>query len=78
MKDGAILSDFKGVLQTELYARYNTVCLPDKAVRAGCWARVRRKFIELEKIAGKDVWGAREIRSSSIKQSRRNVTQKRL
>jgi transposase len=51
----AILSDFKGILQTDLYAGYNEVYVPDKAVRAGCWAHVRRKFIEIEKLAGKDV-----------------------
>lgn len=57
----AILSDFKGILQTDLYAGYNTVYLPEKTVRAGCWAHVRRKFIEVEKIAGKDVRVALEI-----------------
>jgi transposase len=51
----AILSDFTGILQTDLYAGYNQVYVPEKAVRAGCWAHVRRKFIEIEKIAGKDV-----------------------
>ncbi len=57
----AVLSDFKGILQTDLYAGYNEVYTPDKAVRAGCWAHVRRKFIEVEKLAGKDVKVALEI-----------------
>ena len=57
----AILSDFKGILQTDLYAGYNEVYVPDKAVRAGCWAHVRRKFIEVEKLAGKDVKVALEL-----------------
>ena len=57
----AILSDFKGILQTDLYAGYNEVYVPDKAIRAGCWAHVRRKFIEIEKLAGKDVKVALEI-----------------
>ena len=34
----AILSDFKGVLQTDLYAGYNQVYVPEHTSRAGCWA----------------------------------------
>lgn len=68
----AILSDFKGVLQTDLYAGYNQVYVPDKAVRAGCWAHVRRKFIEIEKLAGKDVKVALEIIAKLYKAEPKN------
>lgn len=51
----AILSEFKGVLQTDLYAGYNQVYVPEHSVRAGCWAHVRRKFLEVLKLAEKDV-----------------------
>lgn len=57
----AVLSDFKGILQTDLYAGYNEVYVPEKAARAGCWAHVRRKFIEVQKLAGKDVQVALEL-----------------
>ena len=51
----AILSGFKGILQTDLYAGYNKVYVPKTTQRAGCWAHVRRKFISVQKLAGKDV-----------------------
>lgn len=51
----AILSDFKGVLQTDAYAGYNQVYVPEQTIRAGCWAHVRRKFIGIQKLSGKDV-----------------------
>lgn len=47
----ALLSGFKGVLQTDLYAGYNQVYVPETTVRAGCWAHVRRKFLEATKIS---------------------------
>lgn len=56
-----LLDQFKGVVQTDLYAGYNTVYVPDHAVRAGCWAHVRRKFIEIQKLASKDVTVALEL-----------------
>lgn len=49
----SLLDKFKGVLQTDLYAGYNQVYVPEQAVRAGCWAHVRRKFIEIQKLASK-------------------------
>jgi hypothetical protein len=54
----AILSDYKGVLQTDLYAGYNQVYVPEHTIRAGCWAHVRRKFLSIQKLAEKDVQGA--------------------
>ena len=49
-----IYKDFKGTLQTDAYAGYNPVVLPDKVVRIACLAHVRRKFIECEKICSKE------------------------
>lgn len=48
----ALLDGYTGVLQTDLYAGYNTVYVPDGCIRAGCWTHVRRKFIEIQKLAG--------------------------
>jgi len=49
----ALLYGFKGTLQTDLYAGYNQVYAPEQSVRAGCWAHVRRKFLEIQKLASK-------------------------
>jgi hypothetical protein len=49
-----ILSDFQGILQTDLYAGYNQVYVPVHTRRAGCWAHVRRKFLGIQKLAGRD------------------------
>lgn len=58
----SLLSGFKGILQTDLYAGYNTVYVPEQAIRAGCWAHVRRKFLEIRKLASEsDVGKALEL-----------------
>ena len=57
----AILSGFAGVLQTDLYAGYNQVYVPESTCRAGCWAHVRRKFLGIQKLAEKDVQNALEL-----------------
>ena len=49
-----IFKDFYGTLQTDLYAGYNTVLLPDKVQRIACLAHVRRKFIEAGKSCSKE------------------------
>ena len=54
----SLLSGYQGVLQTDAYAGYNEVYVPDETLRAGCWAHVKRKFLEIEKLAGKDVQAA--------------------
>ena len=43
-----------GFIQTDLYAGYNPVFVPDGAVRVGCWDHVRRKFIAVQKVAQKE------------------------
>ena len=40
------LKGFKGVIQADAYAGYN-LALQSGVTRAGCWARVRRKFYDL-------------------------------
>ena len=57
----AILSGFKGVLQTDMYAGYNPVYVPEHAVRAGCWAHVRRKLLGIVKLAERDVQKALKL-----------------
>ena len=41
-----LFADFQGFVQTDLYAGYNAVFLPQACTRLGCFAHVRRKFIE--------------------------------
>ncbi len=41
-----VLRGFRGVVQTDAYAGYNPVLLPDLVVRLACMAHVRRKFVE--------------------------------
>lgn len=47
----AVLKGFTGVMQTDFYAGYAQVLVPDKCERIACLAHVRRKFIEIEKTA---------------------------
>lgn len=49
-----IFENFVGRLQTDAYAGYNPVLLPEKVERIACLAHVRRKFIELQKVSPKE------------------------
>lgn len=49
-----IFADFTGTLQTDAYAGYNPVMLPEKVTRLACLAHVRRKFLESEKTCSKE------------------------
>ena len=49
-----IFSDLKGALQTDAYAGYNPVYLPEKVARLACLAHVRRKFIDAGKSCSKE------------------------
>lgn len=49
-----IFDKYEGFLQTDAYAGYNKVLLPDKVTRIACLAHVRRKFIEAEKSCSKE------------------------
>ncbi|MHB8304281.1 MAG: IS66 family transposase [Acidobacteriaceae bacterium] len=45
------LKDYRQVLLADGYGGYNGVVAGNEIVRAGCWAHVRRKIIEAEKVA---------------------------
>lgn len=47
-----LLKDFKSFLQADAYAGYNAVA--KECIRVGCWAHVRRKFVELQNMSGKE------------------------
>jgi transposase len=49
-----VLKDFNGTVQTDAYAGYNAVLLPDEVIRLACMAHIRRKFIEARRSAPKD------------------------
>jgi len=46
----AIVGDFRGVLQTD---GYDALGEREGIVHAGCWAHVRRKFVEVQKAGGR-------------------------
>jgi len=48
-----ILGDFKGYLQTDGYSGYEALGEREGLRHLGCMAHVRRKFVEVEKTAGK-------------------------
>lgn len=50
-----LFTGYKGWLQADGYAGYNTVCAEDGIVRVGCWAHVRRKFFEASKASKRGV-----------------------
>ena len=50
-----LFSGYEGYVHTDCYAGYNPVFLPEGCQRVGCWAHVRRKFIEVQKLSKRDV-----------------------
>lgn len=50
-----LLGDYKGYIHIDGYAGYNDLFIDDTCVRVGCFAHVRRKFIEIQKSASKQV-----------------------
>ncbi len=48
-----LLDGFEGKLQTDAYAGYNAVCIEKDLLRFGCWAHVRRKFVDASKSSKK-------------------------
>lgn len=44
-----LLSDYRGYLQTDGYAGYNGILSEDGIIGVGCWAHVRRKFMDAKK-----------------------------
>ena len=51
------LKHFKGLLQTDGYAGYNTQRQRDDIISLGCWDHARRKFADVVKAAGKNNTG---------------------
>lgn len=49
-----ILGDFHGTVQCDGFSAYNVLLKNDNTVRAGCWAHVRRKFVDAKKAAPKE------------------------
>ena len=52
-----ILGDYKGYLQTDGYSGYEALGEKEGLRHLGCMAHVRRKFVEVEKAAGKKAKG---------------------
>lgn len=48
----ALLSDYRGAVQTDGYAGYNFLDKNPGIIHVGCWAHVRRKFVETIQSAG--------------------------
>jgi len=44
-----IFKGFEGFLQTDGYAGYNDIAKADKVEQLGCWAHIRRKFVDTVK-----------------------------
>lgn len=49
-----LFKDFRGRLQTDAYAGYNTVLIPEQCERIACMAHIRRKFIDSQAAAKYD------------------------
>ena len=49
-----VFKGFRGTLQTDAYAGYNPLLLPEKVTRIACLAHVRRKFIDAGKSCEKE------------------------
>jgi hypothetical protein len=49
-----LLGDYRGYVHSDAYAGYNQIFLPEGSTRVGCWAHVRRKFIEVQKLSKRD------------------------
>lgn len=49
-----IFKVYRGTVQTDAYAGYNPVFLPNTCQRIACLVHVRRKFVEVQKTAGKE------------------------
>lgn len=52
-----LLADYHGALMVDGYSGYQGVCHTENITRLGCWAHARRKFVEAQKIQGKQKTG---------------------
>ena len=55
----AFLRDYRGVLQTDAYAAYDSV-VSEAMIHAGCWSHVRRKFYDAHQLDPADA-AARDV-----------------
>lgn len=62
-----ILQEFSGAVHTDAYAGYNQIYLPDRCVRVACLAHIRRAFLEVKDIAGKETTKALTLISQLYK-----------
>jgi transposase len=53
----ALLDGYRGALMVDGFSGYNGVCSNSNVTRLGCWAHARRKFIEAQKVQGKNRTG---------------------
>lgn len=52
-----LLVDFKGALMVDGYEGYNAICVANQLTRLGCWAHVRRKFMDALQVQPKGKTG---------------------
>lgn len=71
-----LLKDFTGVLQTDAYAGYNPVYVPDKCRRLACLAHIRRKLLDNNAAANKHGNQALELiqRLSKVEREAKNLS----
>lgn len=55
------LARFSGLLQTDGYAGYENLCREKRIIDFGCWAHVRRKFVEVIKVSDSQEGKAAEM-----------------
>lgn len=74
----AFLQNFRGVLQTDAYAAYDSL-ISEAMIHAGCWAHVRRKFYDAHKLDPADA-SAREVleRIGRLYQTERQAREQKL
>lgn len=52
-----LLADYRGWLMTDGYGGYDKVAKTEGLVHLGCWAHVRRKFVDAQRVQGKGKTG---------------------
>ena len=45
-----MLNGYQGTLMVDGYSGYDPVCATQSLLRLGCWAHVRRKFMDAKKL----------------------------
>lgn len=74
----AFLQDFRGVLQTDAYAAYDSL-ISEAMIPAGCWSPVRRKFHDAHQLDSADA-SARDVveRIGRLYQTERQAREQKL